>query len=122
MARIDKTIKFASNIETAVMITDNLTHNLLRTIEKLSKNEPSSKLTKHDYDVNPVSSGKALEDNNVLPCHVLFTFHNVKPAVNTTASQNLTATNTTRMHGQPCGSRRIRAYGQNDACVIAGNA
>ena len=88
MARIDKTIKFASNIETAVMITDNLTQNLLRTIEKLSKNEPSSKLTKHDYDVNPVSSGKALEDNNVLPCHVLFTVHNVKPAVNTTASQN----------------------------------
>ena len=122
MARIDKTIKFASNIETAVMIADNLTQNLLRTIEKLSKNEPSSKLTQQHNDGKSISSGKALEGNTVLPRNLLFSGFNVKPPVNTKANKNHAAYSTTRMHGQPCGSRRTRAYGQDAACVISGNA
>lgn len=73
MARKDKTIKFACNIETALMITDNLTQILIRTIEKWSQCKPLEKPAGQHRKAESDSSGKALEENIALALPTLFT-------------------------------------------------
>lgn len=101
MARKDKTIKFASNIEIALMITDNLTQILTRTIKKLSQHTPLKKLTRQQSEIKSYSSGKALEDNIALSLSTQATGHYDKYTVSMKTTNNRIITNIGRTHILP---------------------
>ena len=101
MARKDKTIKFASNIEIALMITDNLTKILTRTIKKLSQHTPLKKLTRQQSEIKSYSSGKALEDNIALSLSTQATGHYDKYTVSMKTTNNRIITNIGRTHILP---------------------
>lgn len=101
MARKDKTIKFASNIEIALMITDNLTKILTRTIKKLSQHTPLKKLTPQQSETESDSSGKALEDNIALSLSTQATGHYDKYTVSMKTTNNRIITNIGRTHILP---------------------
>lgn len=101
MARKDKTIKFASNIEIALMITDNLTKILTRTIKKLSQHTPLKKLARQQSEIKSYSSGKALEDNIALSLSTQATGHYDKYTVSMKTTNNRIITNIGRTHILP---------------------
>lgn len=101
MARKDKTIKFASNIEIALMITDNLTKILTRTIKKLSQHTLLKKLARQQSEIKSYSSGKALEDNIALSLSTQATGHYDKYTVSMKTTNNRIITNIGRTHILP---------------------
>lgn len=101
MARKDKTIKFASNIEIALMITDNLTQILTRTIKKLSQRTPLKELARQQSETESDSSGKALEENIALSLSTQATGHYDKYTVSMKTTNNRITTDTGRMHILP---------------------